>query len=175
MKARKVIVAFLMMFVLASGFAQHISRKEQREKSKIERQHQVDSLINSREFVFVAIRALPQSGKSIDLTGSSYTVTFHTEKIESYMPFFGRAYNVEYGGRGGLMFEGKPDEYTILPRKDGKGFEIKATVIVSPESYKLMLFVSLDGHATLTINSIQRSPISYYGDINKFEIPKGRE
>jgi len=175
MEARRIIVALLMMFVMASGFAQHISRKEQREKSKIERQHRVDSLIKSKEFVFVATRALPQGGKSIDLSGGSYTVTFHPEKIESYLPFFGRAYNIEYGGRGGLMFEGKPGEYTILTRNKGKGFEINATVIVSPESYRLLLFVSPDGNATLTINSIQRSPISYYGDINKFEIPKERE
>ena len=174
MKAGKVIVAFLMMFVMASGFTQHISRKEQREKDKIEKQHQVDSLINSKEFVFEATRALPQDGKSVDLAGNSYTVTFHPEKIESYMPFFGRAYNIEYGGRGGLMFEGKPDDYDVLVRKEGKGFEINATVKVSPESYKLMLFVSPDGNATLTINSNQRNPISYYGDITKFEMPKGK-
>jgi hypothetical protein len=104
MKARKVIVAFLMMFVLVSGFAQHISRKEQREKEKVERQHQVDSLINSREFVFIAIRALPQGGGSVDLTANSNFLKFNPEKIVSEMPFFGRAFSIKYGG-GGIKFE----------------------------------------------------------------------
>jgi hypothetical protein len=53
MEAKKIIVAFLMMGVFATGFAQGASKKAQREKSKIEKQHQVESLINSKVFVFV--------------------------------------------------------------------------------------------------------------------------
>ena len=167
MEARKTIVAFLMMFVLTSGFAQNISKKEQREKNKIERQHQVDSLINAREFIFVAIRALPQGGSSVDLTTNSNSVKFYPDKIVSYMPFFGRAYSINYGGDGGIKFEGKPKEYNVVSRKDGKGFDINATVSVTGDDYKLHLFVSPNGSASLSIISNQRSPISYDGNIEK--------
>lgn len=160
-----------MMFVLASGSAQQISKKAQREKNKIEKQHQVDSLINSREFVFVAIRALPQGGGSVNLTGNYNTVKFHPEKIESDMPFFGRAYSVDYGGNGGIKFEGKPIEYKVVSRNERMGFDVDATVSVTRDSYKLSLFVSPDGSASLTINSNQRSSISYNGNIVKFEAP----
>ncbi|MCX6236802.1 MAG: DUF4251 domain-containing protein [Bacteroidia bacterium] len=173
MGTKKVVLAFLMMIVLTSGFAQQISKKAQREKNKIEKQHLIDSLINSREFVFVAIRALPQGGGSVDLTGNTNYIKFHPEMIESDMPFFGRAYVVDYGGNGGIKFEGKPVEYKVVTRKESKGFEIDATVSVTRDSYKLSLLVSPEGNATLTINSNQRSSISYNGNIEKFEEQKG--
>ena len=160
-----------MMSFFACGFAQQTHKKVQREKNRIEKQHQIEKLINSREFVFIATRALPQGGSTIDLTTNSNSVKFHPEKIESYMPFFGRAYNIEYGGDGGIKFAGKPKEYNVMARKGGKGFEVNVTVAVTRDNYQLTLFVSPEGSATLTINSYERSTISYYGDISKFEKP----
>lgn len=169
MGTKKVLLALLMMIVLSSGFAQKMSKKALREKNKIEKQQQIDSLMNSREFVFVAIRALPMGGGSVDLTGNSNSVKFHPEKIESDMPFFGRAYSIEYGGNGGLMFEGKPIEYKVVTLKESKGYDVDATVSVPRDSYKLSLYVSPDGSASLTINSNQRSSMSFNGNIVKFE------
>ena len=160
------------MFTLVHVFAQDNSRKVQREKNKVEKQHQIDSLMNSKEFVFEANRALPQGGSSVDLTGNTNFIKFRPEKIESYMPFFGRAYSIDYGEDGGIKFVGKPIEYTIVTRKGGKGFEINATVPASHDNFKLTIFVSPDGNASLTINSNQRSAISYNGDIGKLEDDK---
>lgn len=58
----------------------------------------------------------------------------------------------------------------IETRKKGKGYDIDATV----SAYKLNLFVGTDGGASLTINSNERSSISYSGNIEKFEEPKGK-
>jgi len=171
MELKKIIVCVFMMSFFACGFAQQTHKKVQREKNRIEKQHQIEKLINSREFVFIATRALPQGGSTIDLTTNSNSVKFHPEKIESYMPFFGRAYNIEYGGDGGIKFAGKPKEYNVMARKGGKGFEVNVTVAVTRDNYQLTLFVSPEGSATLTINSNERSTISYYGDISKFEKP----
>lgn len=162
------IIGFLFMFTLVHGFTQDISRKARREKNKIEKQRLIDSLMNSKEFVFEAKRALPQGGSSVDLTGNINFVKFHPEKIESYLPFFGRAYSIDYGGDGGIKFEGKPSGYTIVRRKGGKGFEVNATIRTPRDNYKLIIFVSPEGNASLTINSNQRSVISYDGDIAKY-------
>jgi len=169
MEAKKLMMTFLLMFFLASGFAQQSTKKVLRKKNKIEKQHLIDSLINSREFVFVASRALPQGMNSIDLTTNSNSVKFQPEKIESYLPFFGRAYSIDYGGDGGIKFEGKPEAFKVVNKKDGKGFEITVTVPVTRDNFKLSLFVSPDGSAILTVNSNQRSAISYSGNISKIE------
>jgi hypothetical protein len=171
METKKIISTIILIFVLSLGFAQENPRKAQREKNRIEKQHQIDSLINSREFVFVAIRALPEGGGSVDLTTNPNFIKFQPEKIESDLPFFGRAYSIDYGG-GGIKFTGKPAEFKIEAGKKGKGYEINTTVSVTRDTYKLNLFVNTDGSATLIINSNQRSSISYNGNIEKFEVPK---
>ena len=162
----------MVMFAVASGFSQEPSKKAQREQNRIEKEKQIETLINSKEFVFEATQALPQSGKMIMLTGSSYTVTFHPDSIESYLPFYGRAYSVDYGGDGGIKFKGKPQEYKVVAQKSGKGYDINATIKTTKDLYKLYLSVTPDGSATLMVDSNQRSSISYHGDIKKFEAAK---
>lgn len=172
MNAKKVIAAFLMIFVLASGFAQETSKKVQREQKKVEKQKQIEDLISSKAFVFEATQALPQGGTMVQLTGSSYTVKFHPDTIESYLPFYGRAYSVDYGGDGGIKFKGKPGEYKVTTQKKGRGYEINATVKVTKDNYDLHLTVSPDGSGILIVNSNQRSSISYHGHIEKSEAVK---
>ena len=172
MKTKITFITLLMIFVLGSCFAQESSGKAQREKSKLEREHETNMLINSGEFVFIASRALPQRGGSIDLTTNPNFLKFHQDRIESYMPFFGRAYRADYGGDVGIKFEGKPKQFKMVTRKGGKGFEINATVPGSQDNYQLNLFVSPEGSATLTITSNDRSSISYYGEIKKLEETK---
>ena len=173
MKTKITFITLMMIFILGPCFAQQNSRKAHRENAKMERVRQTKILINSREFVFTATRALPLGGGSIDLTTNPNYLKFHSDKIESYMPFFGRAYNVDYGGDGGIKFEGKPEEFKITTR--GKGYELTAIVSAKLDSYQLNLFVTPEGSATLMITSNNRNPISYYGEINKYTEAKKDE
>ncbi|MBX9808627.1 MAG: DUF4251 domain-containing protein, partial [Flavobacteriaceae bacterium] len=84
------------------------------------------------------------------------------------LPFFGRAYSgAGYGGDGGMKFEGKPTDYSIEKKK--KNYVIKANVRGERDSYSIMLLVYFEGAATLSINSNNRSSISYDGDIKEFK------
>lgn len=172
MTTKILLAALFLMLSVASGIAQDTPKKVKRAKERIEKQHMIDSLVNSKVFVFTATRALPMGGNSIDLTTNSNSLKFHPEKMESYMPFFGRAYSIDYGGDGGIKFEGKPTEYKVVALKEGRGFEIKATVPVTRDNYQIQLRVNLDGSAILTINSNQRSAITYHGNIVKFVAPE---
>ena len=172
MKTKTTFIALLLVLVMVSGFAQESSKKEQRERVKMEKRNQVEALINSREFVFSASRALPQSGQSIDLTTNPNRLSFHPDKIMCFMPYFGRAYHVDYGGDAGIRFEGKPKEFRITTGKRGKGYEINVKVPAQNDNYQLNLFVSPDGSATLSINCNNRSAISYFGEIGTAEEPK---
>ena len=142
MKARIFFMAFILSLIFTSVFAQPASRKSERELNRIEKQKQIQALITSKEFVFEATYALPQGGKSIYLTGSSYTVKFHPDTIESYLPFFGRAYSVDYGGEGGIKFVGKPTEFNVVTLKAEKGYNINATLKAPKDYYKLHLSVT---------------------------------
>jgi hypothetical protein len=158
----RLLVLFLAIFA-TTGFAQEKSKKQIKEEQKIEKQKQIDMLVNSKTFVFNATRALPQGGKSINLT-SSYDMKFSPDLIESYLPYYGRAYSgVGYGGDSGMKFDGKPEEFTVTKGK--KNYSINAVVKGNNDTYRLSLTVSFEGSGTLSITSNNRSFISYNGDI----------
>ncbi|WP_413997841.1 DUF4251 domain-containing protein [Flavobacterium sp. W1B] len=168
MKSKSRILLVFLLFVVTMGFAQEKTRKQLREERKIEKEKQTAILVNSKEFVFVGQKALPQGFRNIDLTTNPNFIEFKPDFIKSEMPFFGRGYmGIGYGGDKGLKFEGKPSIFTVEKAK--KTYEIKATVRGEQDVFKISLSVSFEGSATLTINSNNRSSISYYGEISKIE------
>jgi hypothetical protein len=165
MKAKISILLILFSFLVSVGFAQEKTKKQLKEEQKAEKQKQVEAMVNAKEFVFTGRTAMPTGYKSVNLTTSTNYVKFHPEQIESYMPYYGRAYSgVGYGSDSGLKFEGNPEEYTVTKGK--KNFLISAIVKGERDTFRLTLSVSFSGSATLTINSNNRSSISYSGEIS---------
>lgn len=154
--------------------AQEKSKKQLKEEQKLEKQKQIALLVESKEFVIVTYRAMPQSGSVINLT-TEYNVDFHPEWIKSDLPFFGRGFSgIGYGGTdSGIKFEGKPSVYTVEKKK--KNYVITAAIRGERDSYSMMLTVYFDGSATLFVTSNSRSSMSYDGDIKKFKKDKNTE
>jgi len=171
MKPKISVLLVLFLFIGTTLFAQEKSKKQLRAERAIEKQQQTEALINAREFVFVGRTAIPTGFKTMNLTSNPNYVKFHPDSIESYMPFFGKAYSsVGYGGDGGLKFGGKPEDYTVT--KGAKNYQINASVKGKNDNYKLSLSVSFEGSATLSIISNNRSSISYNGEISAPEKKK---
>lgn len=154
-------------FSLTNALAQEKSKKQLKEEIKLEKQKQTALLVDSKEFVFVARTAMPQGGRTIQLT-TDYTLEFHPDLIKCDLPFFGRAFSgVGYGGDSGMQFEGKPMDLKIEKKK--KSHDIKVNVKGGNDSYSLLLSIYFDGTAYLSINSNNRSSISYNGDIEALQ------
>lgn len=168
MKTKTAMVVFFLSMIFTAGYAQEKSRKELRQERKIEKEKEIKALIDAKEFVFIGNSALPQGFRTIDLTTNQNFVEFKKDTIKSEMPFFGRGFsNIGYGNDGGLHFKGSPKEYSF--EKNKKGYHIKAVVKGMNDEYRLFLSVSSEGSAMLTINSNNRSTISYNGDIRPLE------
>ena len=170
-------VLLMLLFAVVSfttAIAQEKTKKQLKEEQKLEKQKQIALLVESKEFVFVTYRAMPQSGSVINLT-TEYNVDFHPEWIKSDLPFFGRGFSgIGYGGNdAGIKFEGKPTVYTVEKKK--KNYAITAAIRGERDSYSMMLTVYFDGSATLFVNSNNRSSISYDGDIKEFKKDKNTE
>jgi hypothetical protein len=102
---------------------------------------------------------------SVDLSINQYYVKFLPDLIDSYMPFFGRAYSIAgYGTDAGLKFKGQPEIYTI--EKKEKVFQIEVVVKGETDRFSLFLSVGIEGSASLSISSNDRSTISYQGEIS---------
>ena len=159
------------VLIVAPVISQEKTKKELKEERKIEKQNQVEAMINAKEFVFVARTANPMGMRSVDLTTNTNYVKFKTDLIESYMPFFGQAYGgIGYGGDTGLKFTGKPEVFTVVKNK--KNYQIDATVKGETDLFRISLQVSYEGSASLSIISNNRNTISYTGEISA---PEKRE
>jgi hypothetical protein len=164
------ILSIIIALYFTAGFAQEKTKKQVKAERKIEKQNQVEAMINARTFVFTARTAIPQGYKTVNLNTNMYNVSFAPENINSYLPYYGRAYSgIGYGNDSGLKFEGKPEEFTVTKGK--KSYTVKTVVKGERDQFSLMLTVSFEGSASLTVNSNNRSTISYNGVISEPEKP----
>lgn len=170
-KYNKILTNSLMLitvfFSLTSSIAQEKSKKQLKEEVKIEKEKQIALLVNSKEFIFEVKRVLPQSGRAIEVSGEGYTVEYRPDTINSDLPFFGRGFNIGYGGDNGLKFKGKPEKFNI--EKTKKAYIIKTEVKSERDYFSFLLSVNFDGSAYLSVNSNSRSSISYNGNIKPFQ------
>jgi hypothetical protein len=149
MKMKIPVMLIFILFCSTIGFSQEKSKKQIKEEKKIEKQKQVEEMLNAKEFIFIARTALPQGAKTVNLT-SSYDVTFNPDFIKSYLPYYGRAYSgVGYGADKGMMFEGKPEEFTVTKQK--KNFQVTVVVKGETDTYRMSLSVSTSGSTSLSL------------------------
>lgn len=163
MKTKVSILLVLCCFLTLPVFAQEKTKKQLKAERELQKQKEIESLIDSKKFDFEAQKANPQGGRLIFLDYNTYFLRYSPEKTTADLPFFGRAFHVAYGGEGGIKFEGVPENTKITKSK--KSYVIKTAVKGKDDLYNLMLTVFFDGNASLSINSNNRAFISYEGVI----------
>lgn len=120
--------------------------------------------IESTNYTFVPQTALPMSGKSISLD-YSYSLKVSKDTINSYLPYFGRAYTAPISPTDeGIKFTSKDFDYSVTKNKKGI-WDVSITTKDTPRKYSLSLSVGDTGYATLVVNENNRQPISFYGKI----------
>ncbi|BAU54483.1 DUF4251 domain-containing protein [Mucilaginibacter gotjawali] len=137
---------------------------------KAARQAAIKNMVDSIRFYFNAEYALPQRGGMKNLT-SIYDVKITKDSINAFLPYYGQAYMAPDPGttEGGIKFISTNFSYKVNPGKKG-GWEI----IIKPKDHdisnwrdvqQMILNISPDGYATLSVISTNRDPISFQGNI----------
>lgn len=136
-------------------------------QSKKERQAQkageVKELLESGAFTIDVNRALPMGGKAVNLT-SPYSLELKGDSVFSYLPYFGRAYNVPYGGGEGLRFNESVTENDITYDKKGNA-TIRFKARTNEDNFTFDIKVFTNGSATINVQPVNRQSISYYGEL----------
>lgn len=159
----------LCIILLLAGLAAFPSYAKKEKKAQ--KEQAVKNLIESKHYRFVARTAQPMSGGSINLT-SEYDLVVDSTQIKSFLPFFGRAYSVDYGSTdGGIKFDNKADEYTSEWNAKKKTYHIAIRVKGKRDVYQISLDAGISGYANLHISSNDKQSISFYGTIEKIEEP----
>ncbi|MFN2337257.1 MAG: DUF4251 domain-containing protein, partial [Bacteroidales bacterium] len=113
-----------------------------------------------------ATQMLPSSGRSRNLT-SSYRVIVKESEVDSYLPYFGRAYRAEYGSTASpLSFRGKISDLRVENREKG-GWVISFKTENKNDRLDFTFHITETGSSTLRVNSTNRQFISYHGDLSE--------
>jgi len=172
MKSKLSILLVLCCFLSLTVFAQQKTKKELKAERELQKQKEIEALIDAKKFDFEAQKVIPQGGRFVILDYNTYFLKFNPEKTTCDLPFFGRAFNVPYGGDGGIKFEGTPQDIKVEKKK--KSYILKTSVKGKDDVYNLMFSIFFDGGATLSVISNNRASISYDGEIRtpKADEPK---
>jgi hypothetical protein len=128
----------------------------------------IKNMIDSSQFVFDAERVNPLQGRTRYLT-SSYDVVVKKDTVQSFLPYFGRAYQAPMDpSKGGIQFTSTDFSYTVQSNSDNEW-----DVIIKPEDYndvqEMRFSIFGNGSASLNVISTHKDPISFTGHIERIK------
>lgn len=141
-----------------------LSAQNSRKNKKKEKEEAVRELIQSDNYKVDVSMAYPLRGRSIVLT-SPYSLEVRNDSVLSWLPFYGRAYSIPYGGGEGLTFKAPIDEYDVSYHKKGR-IQVKMRAKTQEDTFDFMLNVSLSGSADVNVTMRNRESISYSGEVD---------
>jgi|RhiMetdeSRZDD1v2_1073273.scaffolds.fasta_scaffold04721_18 uncharacterized protein DUF4251 len=150
----------LLLFITMAALPATVSAQNK----KADKEAQVKSLVEGKNFVFKAQTALPTTGISRQLT-TDFDLRVTQDTIVSDLPYFGRAYSAPVNAtQGPLQFTSTDFQYTMTNRKKG-GWDIMIVPKDVQDPRQMALSITESGYASLTVTSTNRQPISFNGYI----------
>ena len=125
----------------------------------------IKALLDAKNFVFKARSVSPTGGGLRQLT-SDYNLTVSGDTVDSYLPYFGRAFVAPIGSEGGLRFTSKDFDYELRGKKNGR-WDVIITINDVTDVRQLLFTISENGHASLQVISNNRQPISFNGIVTR--------
>ena len=157
--------AIVIILLALAGFKTTYGQ-EVNENKNLKRSSQIQDLIDSKNYVFVAQTAIPIGGRAINLT-SPYEVRVSGDTVASDLPYFGRAFVAPMNpSEGGIRFTSTNFNYKVKGRKKG-GWDIAILPKDSKDVRQMLLTVSESGYGTLQVVSNNRQQISYNGYVKE--------
>ncbi len=153
---------FLILAVMACVACSSLTPAERAERAA---RHAalVEKALADRHYTINIQMMYPQRGPARNVT-SNYSLEVKGDTLISYLPYFGRAYNVPYGGGKGLNFTERVSNY--YESKNAKGqTKISIELTNEEDTYLYQLSIFDNGNTAIDVRSKEREPISYSGEI----------
>lgn len=136
-------------------------------------------LLKEQNFVFNAVTAIPMADNALNqvlnqypnsrnnllnLSGSQYDVRVTKDSVVAYLPFYGRSFTPSYDPKdAGTKFKSKDFKYSAEKKKKNWVVTIEPNDV--KERQKLTFNITEKGYASLSVQNINRQPISFNGNI----------
>ena len=118
-------------------------------------------MIEYGRFTIEVDRALPMGGRTVHLT-TPYSLEMRGDSAISYLPYFGRAYSLPYGGGDGMRFEESITDYQSTFDKKGTA-RIKFVARTKEDTFRFDVQVFSNGSAIISVTPTNRQNITYQG------------
>lgn len=156
--------AKLILLCLSGMFAMQSATAQSRSEKKAQTERNVREAINADHYKINVDYMQPMKGRSRALT-SDHSIEIRNDSVFSYLPYFGVAYNVPYGGGKGLIFNAPITGYRKESLKKGKT-RIDFKTGNEEDKYEYSLTIYSDGSANIHIQPMNRQAISYSGELD---------
>ena len=93
-----------------------------------------------------------------------FSLEVRGDTLVSYLPYFGRAYSLPYGGGKGLNFTAPISEYRTTKERNGATL-ITMKAINEEDVYLFRLEIFSNGSTTIDLRPRERESISYSGQM----------
>ena len=123
----------------------------------------VTNALDNRDYKIAIDRMYPMRGSSRQVS-YGYSVEVRNDTLISYLPYFGRAYNVPYGGGKGLNFTAPIGSYQEFMKRNGQR-HIEIGVTNEEDTYFYTIEVFDNGNSSVEVRARQRERISYSGNV----------
>lgn len=125
---------------------------------------QVEQALTERHYTIDIDMMYPLRGRAVNVT-SNYSLEIRNDSLISYLPYFGRAYHLPYGGGKGLNFSAPLQRYeAVRAKKDMTRILLEA--VNDEDYYQYQIEVFDNGNATVYLRSREREAISYSGKMD---------
>ena len=125
------------------------------------------NLVNSRNFEIEHEWARPLSGNTINLLGNPNYIRMKGNQVDLFLPYYGvRQSGGGYGsGEGGIKYVGPAEKLVIEENRDQNSILLKFEGRQGTEDLQFFITLLLGGSAHTSVNSSERSSISYSGNL----------
>lgn len=137
-----------------------VSAEEAKARKKLEMAENVKNDVTDRHFSIDVRQMYPQSAPAQALS-SSFSLELRGDTLLSNLPYFGRAYQLPYGGGDGLHFTGVVFDYNLKRIKDY--WRTTFSVRNEGDTYVYTVDVYDNSAATIGVSSNNREHISFSG------------
>ena len=159
-KLSSILVVACALAVLISSCA----TPEERAARAAEQARKVTAALKERNYKISVNRMIPLRGNSKTVS-YGYGVEVRNDSLLSYLPYFGHAYNVPYGGGKGLNFSAPIESYReSQPKDDRRHIEISLTN--DEDTYQYIIDIFNNGSANIDVIPRERDRITYYGELD---------
>jgi hypothetical protein len=133
-------------------------------EAQLAQERLVQTMLDAKMYKVDFKMAIPQTGRSFSLT-YPYFVSVIDNRVESFLPYFGRAYTLPYGGGEGLNFEATITNYTVKTGRKGQ-WQISFEARTVEDNYTFNLDIYPSGESYLNIGAINKQGMSFSGAID---------